>query len=172
MILSVVVYIFYFPINLLFVLLAYLLSPFLSALSLYTGPVLPGVLQWFSTTDDDLDGGVHQKVGGYKDGLKGWQLWWQRTCWICRNPAHGLQAELLGFPAEGVIVIRQWLQDNPKQQFYIMETVKGFRFFCFKRDQPLVGNFYLKVWLGWVNKAYDGKNHHYSFQLGLKRKGA
>ncbi|WP_425335561.1 hypothetical protein [Rhizobium leguminosarum] len=34
-----------------------------------------------------------------------------------------------------------------------METVKGVVFFCFKRDQPLFGGFYPKLFFGWVNKA-------------------
>lgn len=167
---SVFLYIFYFPINLFFVLLSYILSPFLAALSLLTGPRLPGVLQWFSTLDADLDGGIAQGVNGYQAGLSGWRLWWQRTCWICRNPAHGLQSELLGITAHNTVIYQQWLQDEPKQQFYIMETVKGFRFFCFKRDQPLFGGYYIKLWLGWSNKSYDGNFHHYAFQIGLKRK--
>ncbi|MGO6982786.1 DUF7338 family protein [Rhizobium leguminosarum] len=155
--------------NIIFVLLAWLLSPLLAALAVFTGPKLPGFLQWFSTTDADLDGGIVQNVAGYKRGLKGLQLWWQRTCWICRNPAHGWQSELLGMPAAGSIIVRQVISETPKNQWYIMETAKGVRFFCFKRDQPLFGGFYLKLWFGWVNKSYDGRNHHYAFQIAPKR---
>ncbi|MGG7535361.1 DUF7338 family protein [Rhizobium sp. 12,4] len=162
-------YLTYLPANLALVLLAYLLSPLLAAISLLTGPKLPGVLQWFSTLDADLDGGVRQGVKGYRSGLSGWRLWWQRTCWICRNPAHGWQSRLLGMPAFGTIIARQWISEDPKQQVYIMQTAAGVRFFCFKRDQPIGGSFYLKLWFGWVNKAYDGRNHHYAFQIGLKR---
>lgn len=43
-------------------------------------------------------------------------------------------------------------------------------FLCLKRDQPLFGGFYLKIWLGWVNKSYDCRNHHYAFQIGPKRR--
>ncbi|MBX4954293.1 hypothetical protein HJB76_02135 [Rhizobium lentis] len=167
---SIVRYIAYWPANLAFVLLSYLLSPVLAALSLLTGPRLPGILQWFSTLDADLDGGIGQGVKGYRADLTGWGLWWQRTCWICRNPAHGWQSRLLGMPAAGTIIIKQQITETPKNQWYVMETAKGVRFFCFKRDQPLVGGFYLKIWLGWVNKAYDGRNHHYSFQIGPKRR--
>ncbi len=162
-------YVIYLPVNLLVVLLAYLLSPLLAAISLLTGPRLPGVLQWWSTLDADLDGGVSQGVKGYKAGLSGWQLWWQRVCWICRNPAHGWQSELLGMPAAGATVLEERVADNPKRQWYMMKTAAGVRFFCWKRDQPIGGGFYLKLWFGWVNKAYDGRNHHYAFQIGLKR---
>lgn len=157
------------PANLVFVLLAYFLSPTLAAISLISGPRLPGVLQWFSTLDADLDGGVRQGVNGYEAGLSGWRLWWQRTCWICRNPAHGWQSRLLGMPAAGSRIIEQQITDDPKQQWYLIETAKGQRFFCFKRDQPLLRGFYLKIWLGWVNKAYDGRNHHFAFQIAPKR---
>ncbi|RXT18774.1 hypothetical protein B5P46_28195 [Rhizobium leguminosarum] len=163
-------YLLYFPANLVFVLLSYLLSPALAALSLLTGPRLPGILQWFSTLDADLDGGISQRVKGYEPDLTGWDLWWQRTCWICRNPAHGWQSELLGMPAFGTIIAQQWISEDPKQQIYLMQTARGVRFFCFKRDQPLFGGFYLKLWFGWVNKSYDGRNHHYAFQIGPKRR--
>ncbi|MBY5727779.1 hypothetical protein [Rhizobium leguminosarum] len=169
MVWSALLYIVYLPANIAFVLLSYALSPLLAGLSLLTGPKLPGVLRWFSTLDADLDGGVGQRVMGYKAALTGWRLWWQRTCWICRNPAHGWQSELLGMPAAGSIIVRQVISETPKNQWYVMETAKGVRFFCFKRDQPLFGGYYLKVWLGWVNKAYDGRNHHYAFQIGPKR---
>ncbi|MBY5614119.1 hypothetical protein [Rhizobium leguminosarum] len=169
MIWPIVRYLAYLPANLALVLLSYALSPLLAALSLMTGPRLPGVLQWFSTLDADLDGGISQRVKGYRAGLSGWGLWWQRTCWICRNPAHGWQSELLGMPAAGSFIIRQVISDTPKNQWYVMETAKGVRFFCWKRDQPLFGGFYLKLWFGWVNKAYDGRNHHYAFQIGPKR---
>ncbi|PDS45205.1 hypothetical protein CO662_24905 [Rhizobium anhuiense] len=163
-------YLAYLPANLIFVALSYLLSPALAGLSMLSGPRLPGVLQWFSTLDADLDGGISQRVKGYTPNLTGWSLWWQRTCWICRNPAHGWQSALLGMPAFGTIIAQQWISEDPKQQFYLMQTARGVRFFCFKRDQPLIGGFYLKIWLGWVNKPYDGRNHHYAFQIAPKRR--
>ncbi|MGZ2458699.1 DUF7338 family protein [Rhizobium anhuiense] len=170
MIKPVALYLVYLPANLFFVALAYLLSPLLAAISLVTGPKLPGVLQWFSTLDADFDGGIAQGVIGYKADLSGWRLWWQRVCWTCRNPSHGWQSELLGMPADGSVIVRQVISEIPKNQWYIMETANGARFFCFKRDQPLFGGYYLKIWLGWVNKSYDGRNHHYAFQIGPKRR--
>lgn len=162
-------YLAYLPVNLTLVLLSFVLAPLLSAVSLISGPRLPGILQWFSTLDADLDGGIGQGVKGYRSDLAGWRLWWQRACWICRNPAHGWQSRLLGMPAFGTIVAQQWISEDPKQQIYLMQTAAGVRFFCFKRDQPLFDGFYLKIWLGWVNEAYDGRNHHYSFQIAPKR---
>lgn len=162
-------YIAYLPANTAFVMASYLLSLLLAGMSLVAGPKLPGVLQWFSTLDADLDGGISQGVNGYKPDLTGWRLWWQRTRWICRNPAHGWQSELLGMPAAGSVIIHRVITEAPKNQWYVMETAKGVRFFCFKRDQPLFVGFYLKLWFGWVNWSYDGRNHHYAFQIGPKR---
>ncbi|OOO32834.1 hypothetical protein EFR00_30360 [Rhizobium sophoriradicis] len=163
-------YLLYLPVNLMFVFMAYVFSPALAALSLLSGPRLPGVLQWFSTLDADLDGGIAQSVKSYRSGLSSWRLWWQRTCWICRNPAHGWQSRLLGMPAAGTVIIEQQISEAPKNQWYVMETANGVRFFCWKRDQPLFGGFYLKLWFGWVNKSYDGRNHHYAFQIGPKQR--
>ena len=74
--------------------LACLLSPFLAFYSVVKNggkgvDTLPGFWQGFSTADDTLDGGIHQKE--YPDYSKRGRLvvWWYRTCWICRNPAQG-----------------------------------------------------------------------------------
>jgi hypothetical protein len=138
-------YAIYFPFNLLFVLLSYILSPILAALSFVFGAKLPVPLQWFGTIDDDLDGGFHQHIEGYDSGAKGFSLWWQRTCWVCRNPAHGWQSIVLGFKGEN----------------------KGF---TFKRDIVLTDSYYLKLWLGWSNRSYDGTYFHYLFQSGIKKR--
>ncbi len=159
-------YILYWPVNLGLVALAFALSPLLAALSMVLGkPTLPGVLQWFSTLDNTLDGGQKQ---GYKLGVTGWKLWWQRTCWICRNPAHGWQSRLLGMSAEALVYLKAPADtDNPR---YWLMANNHHRFFMWKRDQPLFGGWYLKIWLGWLNVAYDGVNCHYQFNLGLKRR--
>jgi hypothetical protein len=43
-------------------------------------------------------------------------------------------------------------------------------FFCIKRDVPIAGGFYIKLYLGWYDVARDGRNHQYEFQVGLKRR--
>ncbi len=162
-------YLAYWLPNLGLVVLSYLLSPLLAALSLVTGSKLPGFLQWFSTTDADLDGGVLQNVAGYKVGLKGWRLWWQRTCWICRNPAHGWQAEVLGMSTAGLVVLDN--ESEGKNHLFLFRNAKRQTFFCIKRDVPIAGSFYIKLYLGWYDVARDGRNHQYEFQIGLKRAG-
>jgi hypothetical protein len=161
-------YLAYWLPNLVFVLTSYVLSPLLAALSFITGPKLPGFLQWFSTTDTDLDGGIAQNVAAYKAGSKGWRLWWQRTCWICRNPAHGWQAEILGMSTAGLMTIEQ--AHDGKNHWFLFRNAKGQQFFCVKRDVPLAGSFYIKLYLGWYDVARDGRNHQYEFQTVLKRR--
>lgn len=160
-------YLAYWLPNILLVLSSYALSPLLAALSLVTGPQLPGFLQWFSTTDADLDGGIAQNVAGYKTGLKGFALWWQRTCWICRNPAHGWQAEVLGMSTAELVTIEQ--AHDGKNHWFLFRNGKGQRFFCIKRDVPIAAGFYIKLYLGWYDVARDSRNHQYEFQIGLKR---
>lgn len=160
-------YLLYWLPNLLLVLAAYALSPILAGLSLITGPKLPGFLQWFSTTDADLDGGIVQNVAGYKAGLTGFALWWQRTCWICRNPAHGWQAEVLGMSTDGLVTIDQ--KHNGKNHWFLFVNGKRQRFFCIKRDVPLFGGWYVKAYIGWYDVARDGRNHQYEFQIVPKR---
>src|SRR6478752_8245827 len=99
--------------SLFFTVTAYLLSPFLAGLSMITGPILPGFLRYWSTVDDDIDGGQHQQPKQYPSGVHGMALWWQRTCWICRNPAQGWQARVLGVPAAGTLLINIEESGNP-----------------------------------------------------------
>jgi hypothetical protein len=165
-------YVAYLPFNLLFVLLAFMLSPFLAALSMLTGPLLPGCLQYFSTLDDTLDGGQHQHPELYAPGAKRITLWWQRTCWICRNPAHGWQCKILGFPTAGhsVVFQRQKFEGDattPGTHFVIitkMTDAKGRNYFSYRADKKLPFGLSAKIWFGWNPAAYDGVSHNYEFQ--------
>lgn len=150
-------YVVFLPYNLVFVALSFMLSPLLAALSMITGPVLPGVLRWFSTMDDTLDGGQHQHPEIYAIGATGFKLWWQRTSWICRNPSHGWQARVLGFPTAGHVVV----SEGP--HLTIMKDARGRTYFSVRFYSP-------KVWLGWNPKAYDGVGHGYEFQLNPFKK--
>jgi hypothetical protein len=152
MITAIARYLIYWPFNIVFVLSAYILSPLLAAISMLTGTTLPGVLQWFSTMDDTLDGGQHQHPELYPSGVKGFALWWQRCCWICRNPAHGWGTRLLGFPTAGLTFV------SVGPRMTVMKSASGSTYFSFRIDSPR------KLWIGWNPKAYDGKFHQYEFQ--------
>lgn len=164
-------YLAYLPANLVFVLLAYLLSPFLAAYSVIRGvSVLPGFLQWFSTIDDTLDGGQHQHPEIYKAGVTGFALWWQRTCWIARNPAHGFGGHVLGFADEGSFIVSQTrVVDAPYfTERTVMRDASRNTYFSYRADKKLFGGFYLKVWFGWSPKPLAGY-HQFEFQpFGIK----
>ena len=86
-------------------LLAYVLSPFLAAYSVWKDiDVLPYPWSLFHTHDNTLDGGQKQ---GYRIGARGLSLWWQRVCWICRNPGYGFDAYILGFAHAGYRVLSE-----------------------------------------------------------------
>jgi hypothetical protein len=153
---AVLRYLLLLPANLFFVLLAYALSPLLALISMATGPVLPGILQWFSTLDDTLDGGQHQHPEIYPPAT-GFKLWWQRVRWICRNPSHGWQSRLLGFPTAGHEVLSEGAH------FTKMRDAKGRIYFSVRFYSP-------KIWFGWNVRAYDGVNHGYEFQLNPFKK--
>jgi hypothetical protein len=137
-------YIIRFPVNLILVLTSYILAPFLALWSMKYGPVLPSYWRWFSTLNGTLDGGVEQGVEGFDPNARGLKLWWQRTRWTWRNPCNGWQSEALG------------VQDIT-------------RAFTFKRDLPLISDFYLKLWLGWNPNKRGGNYYPYMFQCGLKK---
>ena len=148
-----------------FVLLAWVLAPLLAGLSMLLRLIapfldwfkihvntarLPFGLQWFSTVDDDLDGGQHQNH--YPRGATGWRLWWQRTRWIYRNPAQGFQAYLLGYSATNHYLAvdrvtanggryREWRGLRPRVVYARQVNVR------------LTDRYYIKMWFGWALKA-------------------
>lgn len=138
-------YIACWPVNAVLVLTAYVLSPFLALWSMKYGPVLPGKWRWFSTLNATLDGYIAQGVSGFDPNAKGFKLWWQRTRWTWRNPCNGWQSEALG----------------------VADVAKAF---SVKREVPLVGGFYLKLWLGWNPNKRGGNYFPYMFQCGIRRR--
>lgn len=88
-------------INLLFTLLAWIVSPFLAFEVLESG-YLPNCLKWFQTFDAPIDSGW--QLGYYGTYLTtnikptGWTLYWYRLLWLCRNPAYGFSYWPLGIP--------------------------------------------------------------------------
>ena len=142
--------------------IAYVSSPLLSAYSVWRGiDVLPYPLSLLHTHDNTLDGGQRQ---GYEVGVTGWKLWWQRTCWICRNPGYGFDAYILGFDHVGYMVLSESgdIPDFSKPNALYanrMQSADGKRYFTYRRNVPLYGKRYLKVWVGWNYMAYGGVKH-------------
>lgn len=152
---------------------AYVLSPSLAAYSVWRGiDVLPYPLNLLHTHDNTLDGGQKQ---GYEIGVTGWKLWWQRTCWIWRNPGYGFDAYVLGFDHAGYRVLRESgpVPDfSQPSAFYsnVMMAANGRRYFTWRRNIPLFGGCFLKVWIGWNYMAYGGVKHQIKTHfVSLKR---
>lgn len=146
------------------ILLAWVLSPFLAAVSVVFGVNrLPLGLQWFSTVDDTLDGGQKQHPEKYPQGVGGVSLWWQRMCWICRNPAQGFGVYAFGYSMTSSYMesddeITLWGKPGEfKQRVLKSEKIyvlgNGERIFSYQRNVPLFGKYYLKIWFGWARKT-------------------
>lgn len=112
---------------------------------------LPGFLQWFSTVDDDLDGGQHQHPDKYPAGATGFRLWWQRTCWIWRNPAQGFQVYAFGYSMSSSYMESQAGGLHWQTDIFILGN--GDRIFSHKRQIPIGGRYYIKMWFGWARKT-------------------
>lgn len=145
------------PISLVMNILTWILAPFLALLSMATGPVLPWGLWIFHTHDDDLDGGQHQKGWPPATGVS---LWWQRTCWMYRNPSYGFDAYVLGF-GDPTKITEQHISgvwDSGKAaEFYCMNN--GTNYFSLRKQVPLGGKRYIKIWIGWKHND-NGTGRH------------
>lgn len=136
----------------LLILLAWVLSPLLAGLSILFGlKRLPFGLQWFSTVDDTLDGGQRQHPDKYPAGVRGASLWWQRTCWICRNPAQGFGVYAFGYSMSSSYTESEVAEGDLTIKIFILGD--GRRIFSYQRNVPLWGKTYLKLWFGWARKT-------------------
>lgn len=134
------------------VILAWLFSPILSAISVaFNLKRLPFGLQYFSTVDDDLDGGQHQNH--YPAHSSRWELWWQRTRWIIRNPAQGFQVYWFGYSATGYyLVLARVGSDGVSSPYRVWKNAKGHTLFAYQPRIDITRKYYVKMWYGWAKK--------------------
>lgn len=132
-------------------LLAWILSPLIAGISVVKGTDnVGGFLSYFYTHNASLDGGIAQGVKGYKEGLTGFKLWWQRTCWVCRNPAYKFCAYILGFSGDGAkLIYEDGSKIKPYGYWYVVETAKGWKFFGYRGK---------RCWVGWNYRTYGGRH--------------
>lgn len=149
---SVAVYPFGALISWLVTLLAWALSPLIAGISMVTGKnQVGGPLAYLYTHDASLDGGIENHIDGYDPNAKGFKLWWQRVCWICRNPGYRFSAYVLGFPDEGTVIIFRQGDDWPNFRLWtVLETRPGRRFFGYRGKNDR--------WYGWNYMAYAGRH--------------
>jgi hypothetical protein len=145
--LSFVAFLLFAPLLWIATLLAFVFSPVIAGISMVTGKnTVGGILSYLTTHNATLDGGIDQGVIGYEPNLSGWRLWWQRTCWVCRNPAYKFAALVLGFPTEGSkVVFESGSKDKPYSYWSVIETASGARYFGYRGGG---------TWIGWNYRPY------------------
>ena len=135
-------------------LIAWGLAPFLAWYPVAKGvDTLPGRWQWWSTFDDNLDGGIHQ--GEYPDYsmCSLFVIWWYRTRWIWRNPAQGFGYHLFG--ADTVTPLRYHWKNGvdvygvSNSACCTSEDAKGRCYFSLKGKWWPVKWIGLRYYLGW-----------------------
>lgn len=149
--LSVVIYPWLALLSWVVTLLAWILSPLIAGISVVKGTNnVGGFLSYFYTHNASLDGGVEQEVDGYDKDAKGLKLFWQRTCWVCRNPSYKFNAYILGFSGDGAKLI--WEEGSRKAPYgyaYVVQSPKGWKFFGYRGKRS---------WIGWNYRTYGGRH--------------
>lgn len=146
---AVLVYPLLVPISWLMTLLSYAMSPIIAGISMATGSNQVPWLGWLYTHDASLDGGIEQSKDGYDPAAKGFKLWWQRVCWVCRNPAYGFVAGPLGFSAEASALIFESGEPYPPVKHWtVIELKGGRRIFGYRNGGK---------WFGWKHTAIAGR---------------
>jgi hypothetical protein len=115
---------------------------------------LPGPLWYLQTHDDWVYGHGWPKPDVPPSFGERWKI---AMWWLARNPAYAFDAYVLGFSAEGVTVT----QTSTLKSAGIhddMTDAKGRRYFGYRRDLPLFGDRYCKIWLGWSYKPQAGRH--------------
>jgi hypothetical protein len=130
-------------------LVAWVLSPIIAGISMATGKNVVPWLGWLYTHDASLDGGIEQTKDGYDPAAKGFKLWWQRVCWVCRNPAYGFVAGPLGFSAEAsALIFESGSPYPPVKHWTVIELKGGRRIFGYRNGGK---------WFGWKHTPIAGR---------------
>jgi hypothetical protein len=168
---SVIKYPAWFLVAVISILIAYINSPLIAAYSVIKGVKnVGGFWGQLYTHDASLDGGIEQNIEGFEATAKGFKLFWQRTVWICRNPAYRFRAEKLGAGKEAVFIWKEGEGLSPPNFWYVMETPDGKRYFGHRADYHYKKGKYIKHWIGWTpgrhghGEYFMLKNHLFSFK--------
>lgn len=140
-------------------LLTYVLSPVLSLYSvIFKKKNLPMPFYLLQTHDNDLDGGQLQ---GYKITTNPFRLWWQRMCWLCRNPAYGWSAIVCGIKKEeySQVKITEYNKEDYLEFTVFLNKKTNKKRFGIRWHPKWSKKFYVKYWIGWNHFAYGGTYH-------------
>ena len=112
---------------------------------------LPGFLSWVHTHDDDIYGS--RTTGDPIPATITTRF--KRACWwLFRNPGYGLDAYVLGFAGSEIVAQDTTSNGAPWNsggawRIDWMTLANGRKRFSYRRDLPLWGDRYVKIWLGW-----------------------
>lgn len=119
---------------------------------------LPGVFALVHTHDDWIYGFGWPKPDvppKFSDRFR-IAIWW-----LCRNPAYGFDAKVLGFSGEGLTVEKsegrgRFDAGEGAKLYVVMRAANGRRYFSWRRDIKLSRHRYIKVWFGWQHRTQAG----------------
>lgn len=98
---------------------------------------LPGAMAWVHTHDDTVYGSRYRKSHSLPIPESFWARWTAAMWWICRNPAYGFAAFVLGFPDSDVLSIER---GKPWSMFKMRDGSQRFSYAHYGK---------LKIWVGW-----------------------
>lgn len=146
---SVAAYPFLMPISWLVTLTAWALSPVISGISMVTGKNEVRFFSLLYTHDASLDGGIEQSIDGYDPNATGFKLWWQRVCWICRNPGGRFNGFILGYPSDSsTMILESGVGYPPVHHWTVVQLKSGRRIFGYRHKGR---------WFGWKTEAIAGR---------------
>lgn len=115
-----------------------------------------------------------------------WRRWWVATTWIARNPGYTFDAKVLGFsdhdidpdsvtytdrgemlPGSNPPAPWDWDTGHRRTLWWSVCTYPRKEFFAYRRDFPIAGKLYIKLWLGWNYKNLAGY-HPIKVSIGPK----
>ena len=140
-------------VSLLFNIFVYITSPLWALIAaLFNINKLPGILSWVHTQDNDIYGQPDMPPAptNFKERFKT-AVWW-----LCRNPGYGFDSRVLGFKSSDItsqVLVKEFGSFNSGKTAVRYDTisVKGKKYFSYRRDQSLGRGRYIKMWFGWHN---------------------
>lgn len=161
------------PISFLFNMFCWLTAPLWGLLAaILKRRALPFPLNLVHTHDAPVwgDGSDDDQEGMPRSFLR---RWWVATRWIMRNPGYTFDAWVCGFPHDEIASEDLWGDDTFDQgksavRRWRVRTDTGGRYFAYRRDFPLFGRWYIKMWFGWNYNELAGY-HPIKIAFGPKR---
>lgn len=153
---GILLYLVLAPISFLFNIFVWITSPIWAAWAAAKRlEVLPGIFSWVHTHDANIYGGPMPDDFGSRFATASW--------WIRRNPGYGWDAHVLGFKSSEIVdqvtsMSGQFSTGKAALRIDKMRLTGDRMRFSYRRDIPLWGGRYCKIWFG----------HHYFDQANYR----